>query len=244
MRIISWNCNMALHRKFPALLAWRPDIAVVGECAEPRIVRAKMADGGPRCDHVWVGTNPHKGLGVFAFGGYRLRLTDDHDPSLHYIAPVEVSGPRSFNLLAVWAQNANENQRRRDIPGPLRDALDRYRGFLTERPAVVTGDTNNNVIWDKPGWPMNWQATVEVLAGLGLVSAYHHVTGEAQGAETTPTLYWRDRSRHGPTYHIDYTFLPQPWLAHLANFAVGDFDEWCGSGLSDHVPLIVDLEFR
>ncbi len=232
---------MALHRKFPALLALEPDIAIVGECAEPEIVRAKLA-AAPECREIWIGTNPNKGLGVFAFGDYRLRLIDAFDASLHYIAPIEVTGPHPFNLLAVWAQNANENQRKKDIPGPLRDALDLYREFLTARPAIVTGDTNNNVIWDKPDWPMNWATTVEVLEGFGLHSAYHHTTGEAQGAETTPTLYWRDRVKDGPTYHIDYTFLSEAWLAHLDAFTIGGFEDWCGSGLSDHVPLIADLK--
>lgn len=34
MRLVTWNCGMALHRKFEALLGLEPDIAVVCECAE------------------------------------------------------------------------------------------------------------------------------------------------------------------------------------------------------------------
>ena len=47
---------------------------------------------------------------------------------------------------------------------------------------------------------------------LGLVSAYHAIRGEAHGPETVPTLYWRDRTKDGPTYHIDYVFLPVAWI--------------------------------
>jgi exodeoxyribonuclease-3 len=72
--------------------------------------------------------------------------------------------------------------------------------------------------------------------------AYHHARGEAQGAETEPTLYWRDRLKDGPTYHIDYIFLPRAWVADIREMRVGGFEEWCGAGLSDHVPVVVDVD--
>jgi len=34
MRIVTWNCGMALARKAPNLLALKPDITVVRECAK------------------------------------------------------------------------------------------------------------------------------------------------------------------------------------------------------------------
>ena len=33
MRLVAWNCNMALQRKFDAVLSLRPDVAVIAECA-------------------------------------------------------------------------------------------------------------------------------------------------------------------------------------------------------------------
>jgi len=33
LRIVTWNCGMALARKAPSLLALNPDIAVVQECS-------------------------------------------------------------------------------------------------------------------------------------------------------------------------------------------------------------------
>ena len=83
---------------------------------------------------------------------------------------------------------------------------------------------------------------VEILGGMGLISAYHAVTGEVHGREMVPTLYWRDRTREGPTYHIDYIFVPEPWLKDISDFSIGDFDDWCGNGLSDHVPIVIDLK--
>ena len=56
-----------------------------------------------------------------------------------------------------------------------------------------------------------------------------------------PTLYWRDRTKDGPTYHIDYVFLPTPWIGR-AKVDIGSFEAWCGAGFSDHVPVIVDVD--
>jgi exodeoxyribonuclease-3 len=56
-----------------------------------------------------------------------------------------------------------------------------------------------------------------------------------------PTHYWRDRREDGPTYHIDYMFLPASWLGRVAQFSIGNFAEWCGTGFSDHMPLTLEL---
>jgi hypothetical protein len=46
----------------------------------------------------------------------------------------------------------------------------------------------------------------------------------------------------GPKYHVDYCFLPLEWCSHLREVEVATKDAWVGKGLSDHVPLIVDLD--
>jgi exodeoxyribonuclease-3 len=241
MRLVAWNCNMALPRKLAALRSLRPDVAVISECAEPERLARKIKPRRLGADPVWIGDNPDKGLAVLARKGYRLSLAEDYDPSLRFIAPIRVEGPAAFNLLAVWAQNFSGGVTRKDQPGPLRLGLDRYRRFLTDGPAVVAGDLNNNIFWDKPGWPINHADAVDILADYGLVSAYHETRGEPQGAERTPTHYWRDRKKDGPTYHLDYIFVPREWIARVRELSVGRYAKWCGSGLSDHVPLAVDV---
>lgn len=242
MRLVAWNCNMALHRKFDALLRLNPDVAVISECAQPEQLRARGLDLDGVSGPVWIGENRHKGLAVFGFNGYSVYPAEEIGWRLRHIVPVHVDGPLRFNLLAVWAFNMQGGITRKHQIGPLRRALSRYKTFLTESPAIVAGDLNHNVYWDKPGYRNNHRASVDRLAQMGLVSAYHACTGEAQGSETTPTLYWRDRTRDGPTYHIDYIFLPKLWVSQIREFSVGSFDAWCGSGLSDHVPLLVDID--
>lgn len=193
-------------------------------------------------DPVWIGQNRNKGLAVLAFNGYAARLADPFYQTLRYVAPVHITGPIACNLLAVWAQNASGGVSRKHQLGPLRRALGKYRAFLAERPSIVAGDFNNNVFWHRPGWRINHLNAVADLERAGLISVYHVVRGERQGDETEPTLYWRDRKKDGPTYHIDYIFLPRPWLALVRRLTVGAFEDWCLSGLSDHVPVVVDID--
>ena len=229
---------MALHRKVDALMQLRPDIAVISECANPDVLARRGAGQLADAQVIWTGLNPNKGLGVFAFNGFEIARHAPFYPTLRHILPVHITGPRQFSLLAVWAQNASAGVTRKHQLGPLRRALTKYRNFLSE-PAIIGGDWNNNAIWDRPGWRINHMTKVKLLEKLDFVSVYHALRSEEHGQETTPTLYWRDRTRDGPTYHIDYVFAPKSWLPSVTEFEVGTFEGWIETGLSDHVPLTV-----
>jgi len=109
-------------------------------------------------------------------------------------------------------------------------------GWFSRIPVVAAGDFNSNVQWDahRPG--RNHTEVVCLLNGYGLISAYHSRLGEKQGAETCPTYYFY-RHQDKP-FHIDYVFVPQGWK--LRSVEVGSFREW--GQLSDHVPVVVDVE--
>ncbi|MGI9393997.1 MAG: hypothetical protein ACR2OY_05075 [Boseongicola sp.] len=232
---------MALHRKLDALLALKPDVAVISECASPDVLAQRGANRLDESSALWVGTNQNKGLGVFAFNGFKLRRHKPFHPTLRYILPVHVGGRRNFQLMAVWAQNASGGITRKHQLGPLRRALVKYRDFLMAGPAVVGGDWNNNANWDRPGWRINHMPMVKRLEGMNLRSVYHELRNEEYGQESTPTIYWRDRKRDGPTYHIDYVFAPKTWLPLVSEFQIGSYDDWIGNGLSDHVPIIIEF---
>jgi exodeoxyribonuclease-3 len=113
---------------------------------------------------------------VLAFNGYSARLCKSYDANLRYLAPVNVEGLMHFTLLAAWV---NAGGLRKYRLGPLHRALARYRDLLTAAPAMIAGDLNHNVIWDKPSWRGNHAMAVRLMAEMGLVSAYHAVRGEA-----------------------------------------------------------------
>ena len=167
MRLVAWNCCMALHRKFDAVLRLRPDIAIVCECAEPKRLMAFGSMSQLSAEPIWIGTNPNKGLAVFAFNGYSAQLVDPFYPTLRHVAPVHITGPVECNLLAVWAQNGSGGISRKHQLGPLRRALTKYRDFLAEHPSIVAGDFNNNVFWHRPGWRINHGNAVAALQRAG-----------------------------------------------------------------------------
>jgi exodeoxyribonuclease-3 len=230
---------MALPRKWDALMALRPDVAVISECADPAILAEKGIETNPETC-IWMGKSKHKGLGIFAFNGYRLRRFEPFVPYFRFCLPVAVDGLEPFHLLGAWAQNANEGNTRKNQLGHLSRAMSRYDGFLRGAPSIIAGDLNNNTFWDKPGWRMNHDTMVAKAERMGLISGYHAMNDEAHGGETQPTHYWRDRTKDGPTYHIDYIFGSKDLIENAKSFDVGTFENWVGNKLSDHVPLVLE----
>jgi len=236
LRLVVWNCNMALHRKWQYLEELDADIAIIPESAQPEILR-KHGIPIPETSHAWYGKNSHKGLGVFAFGDYKLSPLENPDPSLTWILPLKVSGPREFTLFGVWAWNTEA--KRSGLTRPLIAAIQKYSGILGSGNAIVAGDFNSSVKF-RSGHRQT--EIVKSLSDLGLSSAYHRYYGVEQGAESHPTIYWRDRSKEGSNFHIDYCFLPTTWCHAVRYLSVGSFENWVERAKSDHAPLIVEID--
>jgi hypothetical protein len=183
MRIISWNCGSGFHRKIEALSALAPDVAIVQECADLDTLARKAPEFAPT-GALWTGDNPHRGLGVFSFGPYRLARGGIADASITYAIPARVAGPSAFNLVALWSHYGKSPVTVAE-PGPTVRALRTYASFLTERPSIVAGDLNNHVRWDKPGKASNHANAMAEIAALGLASAYHAFYRLAQGLGNT-----------------------------------------------------------
>ena len=242
MRLVAWNCRSGFHRKLEAVRALAPDVAIVAECASLAVLESR-APGLIPSSALWIGDKPNKGLGVFAFGDYRLVRDESYDASIQYAMPVRLEAPdrASVHVLGIWAHYGLSGMRRATL-GPTLQALAWYEPFLRARPSIVAGDFNNHVRWDRDGKAWNHANSVAAFERLGFVSAYHVFHGLAQGAEEHPTFYWRTRSADGPTYHIDYAFVPRTCVGALRSVEVGTREEWIASGLSDHAPLTVDIE--
>jgi exodeoxyribonuclease-3 len=238
MRFVVWNCNAALAKKFAALQSLRPDVAVISEASAPE----RMPPLDQRSVRsAWIGRSRVRGLGVYTFGEWTIEAACAIDPRLEWVLPLRIRGPLTFNLLAIWAMHGRALRMYPTEPSryQVRHALDHYVPLLRGGPLVVAGDFNNNVTWDRPGGPSNHRETVEQFAQLGLVSAYHVAREEDFGAEREPTMYWRDRTEHGPRYHIDFCFMPREWLTAGATVEVGAFATWIPH--SDHVPLVISV---
>ncbi len=223
---------MAAHKKIALVQQLAPDLAILPECAAPEVIVAKCPEF-TFTDAQWAERSRHKGLGVFSFGDVRLSRSSSFDPRFEVFLPLRVSGPVCFHLLAVWALNF------RPASGlNMPDALRFYRRFLSRRDAVVAGDFNNNVFWDRPGKRTNFVNVARTLSTLGLTSAYHAVTGDSFGQERHATLWFLKRWRQ--PYHIDYCFIPTTWVAPSLSVIVGHHKEWLKH--SDHAPLLVTID--
>jgi exodeoxyribonuclease-3 len=229
---------MGLPRKIAALRSLRPDIAILSEVASPERLRKDLPELADM-PIIWVGDNLNKGLAVISFTGSELALDQSHRTTNQYIAPVQVTGEKSFRLLAVWDHNdRKEGLNRR--PGPLLRTLDDSFDFCQHDDLIVAGDFNNNPLWDKPKGPNNMELIARELMKRGLVSLYHITTGLDFGAEVRAT-YWQYRNQEMP-YHIDYIFVPTTWFESMVSFKIGNFEDWCA--FSDHAPLVAEFRHK
>ena len=234
MRIVVWNCAMALHAKCEHLMALRPDVAVVPECAQPEILMKKIPDFAfDDCE--WGGIQKDKGLGVFSFNGHALRRHESWDAQYHIFIPVEVRGATRFNLLAVWAFQKRTPQTVAPNPATTREAVDHYADFIRDR-GVIAGDFNASVFWDHTKRYASFAELNERLSQLGLASAYHEHRHVPFGQEPEQTHFWQHKANQ--LFHIDYAYVPKTWLANVREVSIGSVADWIKR--SDHAPLVVD----
>ena len=186
----------------------------------------------PNCIE-WIGHISSKGLGVVSFGEYKIARADFYNPDHRLILPLQVEGPLSFLLVAVWTLP----DRNGSYVRPLLDAWKEYSPHFADREVVVAGDFNASVAL--PGKPTaRFSEFIGLAAERDMTSLYHSATGEPHGAETAPTFFLY-RHAHRP-FHIDFIFARKRMRSRLRSFEVGTHQDW--SAHSDHVPLTADFE--
>ena len=230
MRIVTWNCQMGFDKKVEALLSQNPDVAVVPECSENRLSLSNSTDM-KRCGSVQI---PSRGWGCFVERDGRFEHSHSHSKS--GLRRSRSDAPTPFTLIAVWACRTGIKKADNYI-GQVYQALMSHPEWFDGTPAVLAGDLNSNKIWDPERVVGNHSDVVKILSERGLVSGYHEFFGEAQGAESRPTIYFYRRADR--PFHIDYIFIPREWATRLKTVDVGEYERW--SKLSDHCPVTVDI---
>src|SRR5476651_1263127 len=161
MKIITWNCNMAFRKKADLVLAHQPDILVVPECECPEKL-VFNADIPRPTDILWFEKNQHKGLGIFSYGSYRLRVLEEHNKDMQMIVPILVSGGDfEFNLFAIWANNPADPDGQ--YVEQVWKAIHHYDQLLSGTRTILAGDFNSNTIWDRKHRAANHSNVVEYL---------------------------------------------------------------------------------
>jgi exodeoxyribonuclease III len=233
MKIITWNCNMAFRKKAGTILQYEPDIVVVQECEHPDKLLFSPETKKPT-SFLWVGKNSNKGLGIFSYSAFKLKLHRSYNETFKWVVPIKVTGNgTAFILYAVWANNPDDPDGQ--YVTQVWKALAYYKKYITKKNTILAGDFNSNTIWDRPRRQGNHSDVVKVLATKKIYSTYHRHFTQEQGKENHPTFYLY-KNKNKP-YHLDYCFASGDFMEKLAMVEVGELNTW--RKYSDHVPLIV-----
>ena len=221
MKVISWNCNLKFAKKFEAIESFNPDICFIQECEDLPI------DFFPDYQYFWTGRNDKKGLGILT-KDKTASVNENHNAKLINFLPVNSHG---MNLLGIWAYNHRAARFGSGFNGNTIDAIDFYRSWLKgSDQALVAGDFNNSVIWDKPNNRNNFVEINTQLEEVRLKSLYHLLTKETFGEEGKGTLF--HTKNESKKYHIDYIYSKG---IDSISLDIGLYNDWIK--LSDHVPL-------
>ena len=232
MKIITWNCQGAFRKKADVILLDTPDILIIQECNYPDFLKIGT-DMQTASDFLWFGDCNSKGMGIFSFGKYKLRLLQEYDSNIKFIAPISVyGGDIDFILFAIWANNRQDKSNQ--YIEQVWQAVNHYENLLENENVILAGDLNSNKMWDKKHKRGNHSDVVLKLHNRNIESVYHKQFNQEQGQEDQATFFMQ-RNPNKP-YHIDYCFASKALLEKLAYFEVGNCDKWIA--LSDHMPLM------
>ena len=234
MKIVTWNCNGALRKKFHVLEIFDADIYVIQECEDPSKTKdKKFIEWADR--YLWKGDSKNKGIGVFVKKNLRLERLDwsdrYEDKSVKYFLPCRINN--DFNLLAIWTHRNNSPTT--GYIGQLWKYLKINQHLFNK--SLLVGDFNSNKLWNKKRRIGNHTDVVNELLKIEIRSFYHEFYNEKQGEETRPTFFLHRKKEK--SYHIDYIFGSQEFEKALQNFEIGEVDYWLE--WSDHLPLICNF---
>ena len=240
MRLITWNCRVGNFRdKVKHIAGYKPDILAVQEVQLIDDVTTLEGDIQPAYKH-----RPNfpdlssRSTGMFSYNkDIIITAVDDPDQQdwrfsfRRYQAKL---GDLSFQVVNVWPFASKDDHKGayRQIHKALKDKECR-KWVNSGLPTVILGDFNNNASYIH----YDWSELEELLGSLDLGSAYHHYFHEKFGKESCPTYFHKGQSV--TKVQLDYCFLPKNWLPMIDSVKVCDYSEW--EHISDHVPLIVDL---
>jgi endonuclease/exonuclease/phosphatase family metal-dependent hydrolase len=230
MKLVTWNCAMALHKKHEKLLTFGADIMVIQECSRKFIRQTNRIEGW---SSAWFGKNLNKGLGVIVKAPWMIREAKALKPK--WIAKLLIDGPVPLELFPVWA--CPGERRAESYIGQVHLLLDILERSNRSIPTIIVGDFNSNSIWDGGRRINDHSAAVGRLRELGMESAYHAFFKQSQGTEKHPTFWFTKNTKK--VYHIDYAFLSEELFSKLKRVEVGHHKDWLS--LSDHAPMLVEL---
>ncbi len=234
MRVVTWNCNGALRKKFEHLSDLNADIYVIQECEDPVRIQDKVFNAWAE-NYLWTGENKHKGIGIFVNSNLKIELLNwDNqykDHTVKHFLPCLING--DIQVLGIWTHKNNS---------PNFGYIGQVWKYLQVNKEkfgnmIIAGDFNSNTIWDE--WDRWWNHSdvVKELKEIDIESLYHNYFKEEQGKESQPTFFLH-RNQARP-YHIDYMFASEIFSSRLSKLEIGKVETWLK--ISDHLPLVCEF---
>lgn len=226
---MTWNLNMRTSRCVDFLRGLSADVLVVQEA---HVDQVALSPPDPTRER-WAFAPSGKTFGVLVREGYSLQPLECDAPP--WCIPVGIAGPDiRFTLIATWALTFKPQ--RPSSTDQLKTLIDVFATDSQFAPLVIAGDMNASA---RQGTHRAHLANVNALRGYGLESAFHWRHGYADDSDVPTTLRWV--SDPSASYHCDLVFVPPEWRTDGLTVTLGDADLVFGGGLSDHLPVIVDL---
>ncbi|MCR4856835.1 MAG: endonuclease/exonuclease/phosphatase family protein [Bacteroidales bacterium] len=246
MKLVSWNCHQCYRKKADFVLERNPDILIIPECESTDRLGLGLFSS-PITGQYWFAndnedgiTNYNKGIGIFSYNGYQIKLLDCFNGKFRYVIPVEVfNQTKHYIVFGIWAQQ--DKKQLCLYSEHILNAIEYYSSLLDADNVILAGDFNSGLQFDLENPRCKFREIVSFLAKKKISSAYHTFFKENFGDETHPTHYFQYKNDR--PFHIDYCFASASLIDKLTNVEVGTYEEWCSdkNRRSDHTPLLIDF---
>ena len=235
MRIVSWNSKVGFStEKAKYIKSYNADLYVIQECAETNLdeLETYFSNRTFYCDYV----DSKYGVGLFS-EKFNFEILSEHNNSFRYIVPYRIFNKEyEFILFAIWTKNKDKKNREIEYTEQTWKAItnDDYQKYL-KGSVIMIGDFNStNKLKQKPPHSQ----LIGKLKEYGLESAYHKYHNCMDCDEITPTLFWT--MNKDKKYHCDFCFVSSDY--RVKNIIIESAEIWEKHKLSDHCPLIIDIE--
>lgn len=230
MRIVVWNCAGGFAKKAGSLARLSPDIAIVSEITRRDYMAFDQSSA------LWAGASNQrgKGLALIGFNGWQLDGGQVED-SQFVLSSTARRGGEKIKIIGVWSKKVSNS-----YVSHIAECIEGNSSFASQN-LIIAGDFNANPVFDSGRRPeKSFARIVNYLSDLEIKSIWHEVSGDEHGQEGEGTLFWmwkEDRK-----YHIDYVFASAPVRFCVKSVKLGTYGEWVEKRISDHVPVIVDID--
>lgn len=235
VRLVVWNCCSGGAGKWGWVEQLDADVAVICEGPRdsprpnPTLLEPAVAwhsAGHLDHKHVAIGSSRRALEGIAAREGQGRWAVAAH---------LGV-GP---DILGIWSCPPAPS--RASYAASVTATLSAWADVLADGQMIVAGDFNVGFPIAREVQTQYARKLVRTWEALGLVSVYHAFFDAVMGQESRPTFF--DERRRQLGWHIDYVLIHREQVHRVRSVELGDYWEWVASGRSDHIPLIVDLDW-